>query len=497
MSSKTVINVEKVSKAYTIWTSPAARLHGAILGQIGQMPLLPSRLRQACHGLLRQSCREFFALKDVCLEVRKGESVGIIGRNGSGKSTLLQIIAGTLTPTAGRLSVQGRVAALLELGSGFNPEFTGRENVYLNASIIGLSRKEIESKFDEIAAFAEIGDFIDQPTKTYSSGMLVRLAFAVAVHVRPEILIVDEALAVGDIFFQQKCIRHMQEQMQGITKVLVTHDLQAVTNFTNRVYVLDQAEVIFVGPPKEAVETYTKLAHNAVFKRPASSRSLRTTAPTTGANWQSAELDRLPWIRVNENARGGAQEIQITSVAVTDVTGEPIQAIQAKDRAVVHLLVTCLVPKDRVLVGYIINDRLGNGICGETTCSVSEGVFPLATGRHLVEFDFEWPPIRPGEYTITIGAGEGDDPTNHIIQCWAHNIAKFSAISPGRVVHCLFNNALSNLKVRPLACAVSLPGQNRTDGLDSAVAENREECGQASVHDPVLECSENDPGMRS
>ena len=245
--SSTAITVENVSKAYTVWSSPGARLHGPLLGRLGQLPFLPGGARALCKRLSHDAFRNYYALRDVSLEIRRGASVGILGRNGSGKSTLLQLLAGTLTPTQGDVTVTGSIAALLELGSGFDAEFTGRENVYLNAAIRGMTRRQTDAKFDEIVAFADIGDFIDQPIKTYSSGMMVRLAFAVSVCLKPEVLLVDEALSVGDIFFQQKCIRHMQEAMKDVTKVLVTHDLQAVRSVTEYAYVLDHGEIAFQG----------------------------------------------------------------------------------------------------------------------------------------------------------------------------------------------------------------------------------------------------------
>jgi ABC-type polysaccharide/polyol phosphate transport system ATPase subunit len=235
------IKVENVSKAYTIWRDPAARLKHPFLDLAGELfPALRPRIDQKMQGL----CTEFYALKYVSFEVRKGESVGIIGRNGSGKSTLLQIIAGTLQPTEGSVTVNGRVAALLELGSGFNPEFTGRENVYLNASILGFKKNEIDDSFESIHQFSGIGEFIEQPVKTYSSGMMARLAFAVSVQLRPDILIVDEALSVGDMAFQEKSITKMKEiRNQGTTILFVSHAPSAVRNFCDNGIWLDQGKI--------------------------------------------------------------------------------------------------------------------------------------------------------------------------------------------------------------------------------------------------------------
>ncbi|MGH9428706.1 MAG: polysaccharide ABC transporter ATP-binding protein, partial [Terriglobia bacterium] len=201
--------------------------------------------------------RDFCALQDVSFEVGRGEAVGIIGRNGSGKSTLLQILAGTLSPSQGEVSVQGRVAALLELGSGFNPEFTGRENVYLNASLLGLSRKQTDACFEEIARFAEIGQFIDQPVKTYSSGMVIRLAFAVQTAIEPEVLIIDEALSVGDFFFQQKCAKRMRElREKGTTLLFVSHDMSVVRDLCQRAAYLRKGKLAYFGNSAQAIQHY-------------------------------------------------------------------------------------------------------------------------------------------------------------------------------------------------------------------------------------------------
>ncbi|MBI3442008.1 MAG: ABC transporter ATP-binding protein [Proteobacteria bacterium] len=229
MSSNDIaIRVSNLSKCYHLYDAPRDRLK----------QFVAPRLQRLVGQNAKQYFREFWALKDVSFEVKKGETVGIIGRNGSGKSTLLQIICGTLTPTSGTVETSGRIAALLELGSGFNPEFTGRENVYMNAAVLGLSKEEVDKRFDDIAAFADIGQFIEQPVKTYSSGMVVRLAFAVIAHVNADILIIDEALAVGDTFFNQKCMRFLREFREKGTILLVSHDTASVMALCDKAILL-------------------------------------------------------------------------------------------------------------------------------------------------------------------------------------------------------------------------------------------------------------------
>ena len=247
-----MIRVSNLSKTYLIWSTPFSRLF---------VPLLVRLLRRIfpayCAALIQRACQSVRALEQVDFCVQEGDSLGIIGLNGSGKSTLLQIIAGTLQPTTGSVEVKGRIAALLELGSGFDPEFTGRENIYINASILGLTRREIESRYDAIVAFADIGDFIERPVKTYSSGMMVRLAFAVQVHVDPDVLIVDEALSVGDARFQAKALNKIEEILKrGTTLLFVGHDLSAVRAFCNQAMLLDKGRVIKAGIPDDVIADY-------------------------------------------------------------------------------------------------------------------------------------------------------------------------------------------------------------------------------------------------
>lgn len=246
------IRVEGLSKRYEIYSQPVDRLKQMVLPKV----------RRWAHRPERAYFNEFWALHDVSFDVHRGETVGIVGRNGSGKSTLLQLICGTLTPTLGTVNVRGRVAALLELGSGFNPEFTGRENVYLNAAVLGLSRDEIDNRFDAIAAFADIGNFIEQPVKTYSSGMQVRLAFAVAINVDPEILVVDEALSVGDELFQRKCFARIETiRGNGATILFVSHAAGTVIDLCDRALLVDAGELLATGTPKLIVSRYHKLLY--------------------------------------------------------------------------------------------------------------------------------------------------------------------------------------------------------------------------------------------
>jgi lipopolysaccharide transport system ATP-binding protein len=296
MSSDDIaIRVSNLSKTYLIYEAPRDRLKQFVL----------PRLQRMAGKAPKQYYREFHALIDVSFEVRKSEVVGIVGRNGSGKSTLLQIICGTLTPTGGTVETTGRIAALLELGSGFNPDFTGRENVYLNAAVLGLSQAEIEVRFDDIAAFADIGDFIDQPVKTYSSGMVVRLAFAVAINVDPEIMIIDEALAVGDELFQRKCFSRIEAiRAAGATILFVSHAGSTIVELCDRAVLMDAGERLATGLPKQIVGRYQKLLYAPADARESIREQIRRMdelfAKAPNQNQGSAEEGVTPNLHVQE-----------------------------------------------------------------------------------------------------------------------------------------------------------------------------------------------------
>lgn len=249
-SDQSVISVRNVSKCFYTYDKPRDRLKQAIV----------PRFQRWAGDQVTTYGKEFWALRDISFEVKKGETVGVVGRNGSGKSTLLQIICGTLTPTMGEIETRGRIAALLELGSGFNPEFTGRENVYLNAAVLGLTRNEVNDRFDAIASFADIGEFLDQPVKAYSSGMAVRLAFAVQAQVDPEILVVDEALSVGDARFQAKCFERLRQLKENGTSILlVTHSSEQVVTHCSRAILLEQSRVEMIGESRPVINRYTDI----------------------------------------------------------------------------------------------------------------------------------------------------------------------------------------------------------------------------------------------
>jgi ABC-type polysaccharide/polyol phosphate transport system ATPase subunit len=429
MPSDYAIQVNNVSKSYRLYNRNS------------------DRIKETFHPLRKRYHRLFPALKNISFAVGRSESIGIIGKNGSGKSTLLQILCGVLQPSEGQIAVSGRISALLELGAGFNPEFTGRENVYLSATIMGLSREYIEANLERIFAFADIGEYIDQPVKLYSSGMFVRLAFATAISIDPDILVVDEALAVGDIFFQQKCMKHMKRVMETKTIVLVSHDMHAVSTLCDRVLVLDEGTIIFDGTTSEGIALYTRLLHTEMFggdqpKKPGEA----SIPPEVGvvAKRQAPDFDQ--WIPVSSESKGGAGDVTIHAVSITK-DGEVFKLVEPGEQVTVRMLISSQRSLDEIIFGYTIKDRMGIGVFGENSVSLLTQPPSLQQGYSLVRFAFSWPEVSPQEYTLTIGIGEGSHPFDHAIQCWAHNIASLTALTPGRYVHGLFNNELDLLEL--------------------------------------------------
>lgn len=419
--SDAIITVGNLTKAYRIWGHPSARLKSPLLETAARIFPHDSAPHRVLAGRAARGYRDFYALRDVSFTVRRGEATGIIGRNGSGKSTLLQLIAGTLTPTSGRVSVNGRVSALLELGSGFNLDFTGRENVFLNGAIFGLTKNVMEAKFDDIADFADIGDFIEQPVKTYSSGMMMRLAFAVAVSVQPDILIVDEALSVGDVFFQQKCFERIRDLLQGGTTLLfVSHDLAAVQNLCSRAILLQEGVVAFAGPPEEATSRYYALSTGR-----SGARRIAPPAGTTGSTGEStvertalrAEIlahNILPRAR----SRHGNGDMEVVAATFRNELGEHSMAVDMTKTATLHLLVRAHRDVPHPTVGLHLIDRMNNLVFAAGTRQLGSAMPPLkADEERLLAFRLELA-VQPGEYTFSLGCGEPspDGPNHGFIQ---------------------------------------------------------------------------------
>lgn len=358
------IRVNGLGKRYEIYATPRDRLKQFIIPPLARFV---GREPEAY-------CREFWALKDISFDIRKGEAFGVVGRNGSGKSTLLQLITGTLAPTVGTVETRGRVAALLELGSGFNPEFTGRDNVYLNAMLLGMTHDEVDRRFDKIAAFADIGAYLDQPVKTYSSGMLVRLAFAVQVQIDPDILIVDEALAVGDALFQKRCFGRIEKLLSdGVTLLFVSHDQESVRTLTHRAILLKGGREVTLGSASQVLLSYRKLLHeeeSAYFSQlaptPPADEVIEPVGETTPARPDSTSkattADEGPAAVVPGRADRlsfGAGGMEVVSARSFDRDGEPCAVFYPGDRIRIRVECVSHIESDQINVGVRIRSREG------------------------------------------------------------------------------------------------------------------------------------------
>lgn len=315
-----VISVQNLSKCYQIYEAPRDRLKQFVL----------PRIRRFVRKESTQYFREFWALKDVSFEVKKGETVGIIGRNGSGKSTLLQMICGTLNPTHGSIKTSGRIAALLELGSGFNPEFTGRENVYLNATVLGLAKDEIDARFDDIAAFADIGDFLDRPVKSYSSGMAVRLAFAVQVAIDPDIFVVDEALAVGDEKFQRKCFARLEElKSRGSSILFVSHSAGSIIELCDRTLFLDHGMRLMFGVAPEVIRAYQELMYAPIDVQKRLIQTFQANDALGESRESIRQVDQIEFIEEHQESANDAFDSGLVpeTTTVYPIQGAEIEVI--------------------------------------------------------------------------------------------------------------------------------------------------------------------------
>lgn len=425
------IRVRGVSKCYQVYAQPQDRLKQSLLPRVQRMARKP----------VRAYFEEFWALRDVSFDVPRGQTVGIIGRNGSGKSTLLQMVCGTLTPTSGRIEVEGRIAALLELGSGFNPEFTGRENVYLNGSILGLTREEIDARFDDIALFADIGAFMDQPIKTYSSGMVVRLAFAVIAHVDADILVVDEALAVGDAVFTQKCMRFLRRFKEQGTILFVSHDAASVVNLCDHALWLDKGAMRMQGSAQDVCNSYTEFTAQEVYGDALKLRSVRVARgesdaadePLPPASVDAAERDGSFAIFNNIASSSGWQSdaARILSVELLDVAGAPASAFEGGERVRLRIRAEAMQPLASPILGFFVKDRLGQSLFGEHTYTYRPGMAMAAGQVAEAVFDFRLPLLPNGAYAMTVSIADGE-PFNHVQHHWLHD-ALLIQVSSGKL----------------------------------------------------------------
>jgi lipopolysaccharide transport system ATP-binding protein len=411
------IRVTGLSKHYRLYEKPEDRLKESIY------PVFNSLLGRK----QRRYCTEFSALSDVSFEIKKGDTVGIIGCNGSGKSTLLQMICGTLNPSDGVIEVNGRVAALLELGSGFNPEFSGRENVYLNAMILGMAAHEVDKKFNDIAMFADIGDFIEYPVKTYSSGMMLRLAFAVMAHVEADILVIDEALAVGDAIFIQKCMRFIHSFQKEGTLLLVSHDMTSVQNICKESIWLENGNVRSIGVSKEVTDAYLQSTLQAAYGNDYQLDSIAThdqrqeaSVPVEEIESTGAEVYGGEFV-VHENledAKGwktGAAEL--IGLELAHRSKGPDRLFRGGDPVRMTIRALANESLSDPILGFIVKDRLGQDLFGENTLPfTATSATTIAAGEKFkAEFDFVLPFLPNGEYVgmASVANGSLENNTQH------------------------------------------------------------------------------------
>jgi lipopolysaccharide transport system ATP-binding protein len=413
------IRVTGVSKHFELYDHPRDQLKQFVFPRIQRMMKWEQR----------QYFREFKALDGISIEVKKGETVGVIGRNGSGKSTLLQILCGTLTPSSGIVETNGRVAALLELGAGFNPEFTGRENVYMNAGVLGLRKEEIDSRFDEIIAFADIGDFINQPVKIYSSGMYVRLAFAVIAHVNASILIIDEALSVGDALFTQKCMRYLRNFMKNGTVLFVSHDASAVKNLCTRTLWLDKGHLVKEGVPSEVCDLYLQNTLQEMYGNEIKLSSLSNSGSGDQANncmEKAIAVDYGVVASIQDNmiqATGWKTGVaEITSVSFEKVDDSDLSVFKGGEKVCVTIKAKAYGELSNPILGFIVKDRLGQELFGENTIPVTieKQCSVMARQEMVAQFIFRLPMLQNGQYAVMASLANGDS-YNHVHHHYLHD----------------------------------------------------------------------------
>jgi ABC-type polysaccharide/polyol phosphate transport system ATPase subunit len=421
-SSETVISVQGVSKRFEIYGRPIDQLKQFVL----------PKLQKILGGKSKTYFQEFWALADVNLTIRKGQACGIIGLNGSGKSTLLQIIAGTLTPTAGKIATSGRVFALLELGAGFSPDFSGRENAYLNGAVLGFPRAAVDAKIESIEAFADIGDHFDRELRTYSSGMQMRVAFAVATAFDPDILIIDEALAVGDAYFQQKCFQKLDAFMQGGgTLLFVSHDANTIKQLCDTAVLVSHGIVSEQDSPKVILDRYHGLIAQMSDKG-SGSVSVSQSRPDIEADTTTEKRgwSKASTIVTNDQAR-------LLDIKLLNARGEQVGYVESESKLSVEYSVEFLEDVDKPAFGIIVRDKLGRSIFETSSFAMNEVVRPAVAGEvRVVRFTFDFN-LRAGDYFISIGVANRGFARSEFEQSTLlmHDVEKVTVVSADGAIH--------------------------------------------------------------
>ena len=390
MENEYAIRVKNITKRYKLFARNRDRVRDA-LGLAGKKKLY----------------KDLYALKDLSFDIKKGEAVGIIGVNGAGKSTILKIITGVLTPSEGEVEINGRISALLELGAGFNPEYTGLQNVYLNGTMMGFTKEEVDSKLDAILSFADIGDFINQPVKTYSSGMFVRLAFAVAINIEPEILIVDEALSVGDVFFQTKCFHKFEEfRKAGKTIIFVSHDLGSIRRYCDKAILLNHGEKVTEGTPAEVIDIYKRVlaGHFEEFDDQDKPYTVPDTSSASGTWKSNYEINP-------SHDEYGDKDVEIIDFAVIDCKGKYTSVLTKGDPFKIKVRIRANRPAEEPIVTYTIKTMKGTDITGTNTMFEGYSLGHMEPGDEKTVTFTQKMNIQGGQYLLSIGCTrfEGDE----------------------------------------------------------------------------------------
>ena len=408
------ITVKDVTKIYKMYDKPI------------------DRLKESLHPRHREYHRKFYALNSISFDVKKGETVGIIGTNGSGKSTILKIITGVLSPTSGTVEVEGNISALLELGAGFNSEYTGIENIYMNGTMMGFSRKEMEARLQDILDFADIGDFVYQPVKTYSSGMFVRLAFALAINVEPEILIVDEALSVGDVFFQSKCYRRMEEiRKKGTTILMVTHDMGSIIKYCDKVVLLNRGNFVAEGAPGHMVDLYKKILANQMDS---------LAEELAGTNDRQGEGSGKP---KHDNARGlmkenltinsnrteyGDGRAEIYDLGLFDSRGNLTNLLMKGENFTIREKIRFHARIQSPIFTYTIKDKKGTDLSGTNTMFEGTDIRPVGPGDEYEVSFTQKMTLQGGEYLLSMSC-TGFEQGEHVVYHRLYDVANITVIS--------------------------------------------------------------------